>query len=184
MLKEIIIAGAGGQGALAAGEILAIAAMLEGKKVAWIAEYGPAMRGGTANCTVIISDEEIGSTIVDAPPCVIVMNQPSSDRFLPKIQSEGLAIINSSLVSSKPRIPKIQGVTFIEVEASTIAQNIGNLMVANLVMLGAYVAYSGVVSMKRVLEALNEWSKEKGKEDFLKTNRRALRAGARIMRTK
>lgn len=174
MLEEIIIAGFGGQGVLVLGEILATAGMLDGKYVAWMPEYGPETRGGTANCTVIVSDEEIGSTVVDAPSCIIIMNQPSLEKFLPKVLKNGLAIVNSSLVSIKPGKQKT---AVIEINANAIAQDIGNPKAANLVMLGAYIAKFGAIRAEMALEAIEEWSKHNEKEDFLEANKKALMAG-------
>lgn len=189
MHEEVIIAGSGGQGVLVTGEILAIAGMLKSKQVAWMPEYGPATRGGTVNCTTIISDEEIGSTVVDMPSCVIVMNQPSLERFLFTIKDSGLVVVNSSLVSvdSMPGAQetiKERNLTLIEIDANAIAQSIKNSRAANLVMLGAYVKYSGVLPMTGVLEAVSEWSRENGKEAFLAINKKALRAGAKTVRAK
>lgn len=189
--EEVIIAGFGGQGILVMGEILGIACMLDGKHVAWMPEYGPETRGGTANCTVVISSNEIGSTVADMPSSIIVMNQPSLERFLPKIQSDGLVIVNSSLVSLKPQTTEGgcspapsegKSAKIVNVEATTIAQRIGNRQTANLVMLGAYIVQTGIVPMKKVLEALEKWSLENGKEAFLKVNKTALISGTRAVR--
>src|SRR5512145_279641 len=99
MQTEIIFAGFGGQGALFAGQVLAYAAMDTGKEVTWIPSYGPEMRGGTANCTVIIADEEIGSPLVKNPKAAVVLNLPSFDKYEPLVQTEGVMIANASLVN-------------------------------------------------------------------------------------
>ena len=102
MQTEIIIAGFGGQGVLFAGQLLAYAAMDEGREVTWIPSYGPEMRGGTANCTVIIADEEIGSPLVRNPQAVIAMNLPSLDKYEPTIGPNGVMVINASMINRSP----------------------------------------------------------------------------------
>lgn len=176
MLEQVIIAGSGGQGVLLIGEIVARAGMLAGYDVTWIPEYGPATRGGTSNCTVTISDEEIGSPIADAPQCVIAMNQLSFNKFFPRIRRGGLIIINSSLVSANS---ERRDVTIIEIDANEIAQNLGTIQAANFVMLGAYIAHRGIVSQDAVMEAIKEWSKQHEKQAFLEVNERALLEGVR-----
>lgn len=178
MRKEIIFAGEGGQGPLTAGKILANAIVLNGKYAIWVSEYGPEARGGTANCSVIISDEEIGSPLVDTPHCIIVMNQLSLTRFLQQAEAGCVVIINSSLVSLKSIGLKIPGVEFVEIDANTIAEDTGNPQAANLVMLGAYIAHSNVVPIAKALKGLEKWSRENEKESFLETNKKALLAGA------
>jgi len=179
MIEEVIIAGSGGQGILVLGEILAIAGLRNGKHVAWIPEYGPATRGGTANCTVIISDEPIGSTMVDTPSCIIVMNQPSLQKFLPKLKKSGVLISNSSFCSVQS---EQSDVDVLEIDANTIAQGIGDIRAANLVMLGAYIAYRNILPTEKILRALTEWSHTNQKEGFLEINRKAIRAGIRLAR--
>lgn len=177
MLEQIIIAGSGGQGVLLVGEIIIRAGMLAGYDVTWIPEYGPETRGGTANCTVTISDKEIGSPIADAPQCVIAMNQLSFNKFFPRIRRGGLIIINSSLVFANSERSDI---IVIEIDANEIAQNLGTIQAANFVMLGAYIAYRGIVSQDAALEAIKEWSQQYEKQDFLEVNERALLEGIRL----
>src|SRR5512139_1527246 len=134
MQKEIIFAGFGGQGALFAGQVLAFAAMDSGHDVTWMPSYGPEMRGGTANCTVVIADEEIGSPTVKHPKAAVVMNLPSLDKFEPLVSPGGVLIVNSSLVN---RNPSRSDITWAMVPAQEIAETIGPRRLLNMVMLGA-----------------------------------------------
>lgn len=137
MQKEIIIAGFGGQGVLFAGQVLAYAAMDLGKEVTWIPSYGPEMRGGTANCTVVIADEEIGSPLVKRPPFAIALNLPSFDKYEPLMQPGGVLVVNQSMVDRGPRRMDIQTIL---VPANEIAEEIGNKKLTNMVTVGALAA--------------------------------------------
>lgn len=137
MQKEIIIAGFGGQGVLFAGQVLAYAAMDLGKEVTWIPSYGPEMRGGTANCTVVIADEEIGSPLVKRPPFAIALNLPSFDKYEPLMLPGGVLVVNQSMVD---RGPKRTDIRVILVPANEIAEEIGNKKLTNMVAVGALVA--------------------------------------------
>ncbi len=151
--EEIVIAGFGGQGILMIGQVLAQAGMLEGKHVSWFPSYGPEMRGGTANCSVVISDEPIGSPLVTEPTSAFLMNQPSVEKFLSIIRPGGLALLNSSLVS----LPSIgEEIMVVEVPANDIAEELGEPLVANMVMLGAFVAISKIVRKDLVMDGLKE----------------------------
>lgn len=152
MQKEIIIAGFGGQGVLFAGQVLAYAAMDLGKEVTWIPSYGPEMRGGTANCTVVIADEEIGSPLVQRPPFVIALNLPSFDKYEHLMPSGGVLVVNQSMVDRGPKRADIQ---VILVPANEIAEEIGNKKLTNMVTVGALVAtISDLVTLEAVEEAL------------------------------
>ncbi len=151
MKRSVIIAGFGGQGLLFAGKVLAYAAMLEGLEVTWLPSYGPQMRGGTANCTVIVSDRPVRSPIVRHPTDVIALNQPSLDKFAPTTRAGGVVITNSSMVSGWPSRTDMQ---VFEVPASQIAERLGAVRVANLVALGAYVGVTGLVSQESIKAAL------------------------------
>ncbi|MCK4241049.1 MAG: 2-oxoacid:acceptor oxidoreductase family protein, partial [Candidatus Atribacteria bacterium] len=151
MLEEVVIAGFGGQGVMLIGRLLAYAGMLEGKNVAWMPSYGPEMRGGTANCTVIISSEEIASPVVPYPKSIIVMNKPSLDKFEPNVKKEGLIILNDSLIDQKV---SRNDLSIVRVPANDVANELGNLKVANMVVLGAYVKKSGVVKLDTIFKAL------------------------------
>ena len=174
MHEELVIAGSGGQGVLFIGEIMAVAAMEEGKHTTWFPSYGPAMRGGKANCTVIVSLAEIGSSVAEHPNSLIVMNQPSLE-FVKNIKPGGLLVINKSLVDWDFSRKDIE---VLEVEASAIAQELKVPQVANMVMLGAYLRKKQTVHIQSVINALKEkLSKKKLSADVIKTNEEALKRG-------
>ncbi len=151
--QEIIIAGFGGQGILSAGRILAYAGMLEGLHVSWLPSYGPEMRGGTANCHVTVSEEAIGSPILNSATSIIVMNQPSLEKFEKMVVKGGIVILDSSLVT---RGPKRQDVEKFELPASKIASEMGNLTYANIILLGKLLARTGIVTKESFEEALRK----------------------------
>jgi 2-oxoglutarate ferredoxin oxidoreductase subunit gamma len=151
MQKEIIIAGFGGQGVLFAGQVLAYAALDSGKEVTWIPSYGPEMRGGTANCTVVIADEEIGSPLVQNPPYAVALNLPSFDKYEMQVQSGGTLIVNSSMVD---RAAKRDDIHTILVPANEIAEQIGDKKLTNMVVVGALVAAMNDLSLEVVEAAL------------------------------
>ena len=176
MLEEVIIAGFGGQGLMLMGRLLAYAGMLEGRKVAWMPSYGPEMRGGTANCTVIISSEEIASPVVTNPKTVIAMNKPSLDKFESLIQKDGLIVLNNSLIDQEVKRDDIK---VLKIPANDIANKLGNLRVANMVTLGAYVKKSGVVRLESILKALEKALAGKNQK-ILDLNKVALKKGEDI----
>ncbi len=143
----IICAGFGGQGILSLGKFIVYSAMEKGLNVTWLPSYGPEMRGGTANCSVVLSDDEIASPIVDAPQCVIAMNKPSFDRFESSVVKGGVLLINSSLIADKSLRNDI---TVRYVDANGISQSLGDNRSANIVMLGAYTKLSSVVEKEAV----------------------------------
>jgi 2-oxoglutarate ferredoxin oxidoreductase subunit gamma len=172
MLVKTIIAGFGGQGVLSIGLSLAQAAMLEGRYVTYLPSYGAEVRGGTANCTVAISDEEIASPIASTPEFVIAMNQPSLMRFQNQIQSGGILFLNSSLAQAGISRGDIE---VVQVPADTIAENLGNRKSANMVMLGAFIKNGNLVSLDSVFEGLKETLK--GKQKLMAINKEALTVG-------
>lgn len=172
MLIKTVIAGFGGQGVMSIGLNLAQAAMLEGKNVTYLPSYGAEVRGGTANCTVVISDDEIASPVASSPEFVIAMNQPSVMRFQNQIQSGGLFFVNSSLVESEIARGDI---SIIKVPANSIAENLGSPKSANMVMLGAFTRKGGLVSLPSAIEALKFILGTKQK--LLAVNEKALRSG-------
>ena len=172
MLIKTIFAGFGGQGVLSMGLNLAQAAMLEGKNVTYLPSYGAEVRGGTANCTVAVSDEEIASPVASSPEFVVAMNQPSVTRFQNQIQSGGLFFVNSSLVESEISRGDI---SIIKVPANSIAENLGSPKSANMVILGAFTKKSGLVSLSSAIEALKFILGTKQK--LLAVNEKALKAG-------
>jgi 2-oxoglutarate ferredoxin oxidoreductase subunit gamma len=177
MHHEIIISGFGGQGALFAGQLMSYAGLEEGRHVTWIPSYGPEMRGGTANCTVIISDEEIGSPLVRNPSAAIVMNPPSFDRFEPLMKKDGVLVVNTSLVSTASQRKDIR---VIPVPANEIATELGTAQMANVVMVGALVAATGVLKFETLDRALEEHISARHR-DKLETNKQALRRGAALV---
>jgi 2-oxoglutarate ferredoxin oxidoreductase subunit gamma len=172
--QEIIFAGFGGQGILSMGKFLAYAGMDAGLNVSWLPSYGPEMRGGTANCSVILTEDQVGSPIVADADTVVVMNRPSLDKFEDTIKPNGVLIVDSDLVT---RVPERKDIQFISIPAQTLAEEIGSKTIANMVLLGALVAKTGIVSMEDVLKAL----KEHGKEKFYESNKKALEKGAEFV---
>ena len=122
MQRDVIMAGFGGQGILLIGKMLAYAGMHEGKEVSWLPSYGPEMRGGTANCTVVISDKPVGSPVIRSPRAVVAMNLPSLEKFEPDIREGGLLLINSSLIN---RGPERDDLTVVEIPANELASELG-----------------------------------------------------------
>jgi len=178
MLEKVIIAGFGGQGVMLMGRLLAYAGMLEGKNVAWMPSYGPEMRGGTANCTVIISSEEIASPVVPDPMSIIAMNKPSLDKFEPTVQKDGLILVNSSLVEQKVNR---KDVSVVKVPANDIANELGNTRVANMIALGAYIKKSEVVKLETIFKAL-EKALTGPKQKLVDINKEALKQGAELVK--
>ena len=172
MYSDLKIAGFGGQGIMLMGQVLTYAGMKEGKKVLWFPSYGPEMRGGSANCTVIISDEEIGSPVISHPFNLILMNQPALDRFEKSLRPDGLLVYNSSMITGSHKRSDIRA---IKIPATEIARELGNPRVANMVALGAYLQVNPVVRKETVIEVLKEAFKEK--EKFIPINLKALKKG-------
>jgi len=150
--ETLIIAGFGGQGVMIIGNLLAFAAMKEGKHVTYLPIYGVEMRGGTANCTVVISSKEIGSPIVERPRAAIVMNQPSLEKYEPRVQSRGLLVINSSLID--PQAAGRDDINLLAVPANEIAQQNGGTKFSNMVALGAFIEKTGWVQPDSLFESL------------------------------
>ena len=174
MQTEILITGFGGQGVLFAGQLLAYAAMDSGREVTWIPSYGPEMRGGTANCTVIISDEEIGSPMVRNPQAMIAMNLPSLDKYEPILARGGLLVINSSVINRSARRTDIWSIL---IPGNTIAETIGDRRMTNMVMLGGLLANLPVLPLEAIEKALKEHLPERHHR-LLPLNYQALRQGA------
>ena len=151
MDQELIIAGFGGQGILSMGKILAYAGLHEGKNVSWLPSYGPEMRGGTANCNVIISEEPVGSPIISTATALIVMNQPSLEKFEDMVAPGGIIIVDSSLV---PVMPKRDDVKVFAIPATTHAYEMGNATFAGIILLGKFIGETGVISKDNFENAL------------------------------
>lgn len=174
MHHELILAGFGGQGIMFAGELLAYAGMLEDKHVSLIRSYGPEMRGGTANCSVVVSDREISSPMVTEPSILLAFNLPSLEKFEPEVRKGGLIIYNSSLI---PTPPERRDVEMLEVPANAIAENLGNSRIVNMVMVGALAAKTGLVAMDTLAAALDKVLPEH-RHNLIPLNKSALEAGA------
>ena len=173
MTENIVISGFGGQGCLFAGKVLAQAALEEDRFTTFFPSFGAEVRGGTAHCLVVISDEEIASPIFKNPDSAIILNEPSLKKFLPRMRKNGLVIINSSLVK-KTTLPK--GIKDIWVPVTEIARKMGENRVANLVALGVFLRQSSIVSIETVKKALKVvLTGEKGK--LLGINLKALAEG-------
>jgi 2-oxoglutarate ferredoxin oxidoreductase subunit gamma len=175
MQTEIIVAGFGGQGVLFAGQLLAYAALDAGLEVTWFPSYGPEMRGGTANCTVIISDEEIGSPMVGNPRAVLALNLPSLDKYEPLIKEGGVLVVNASMVD---REVTRKGINAVTLPASEIAEGLGDKRMTNMVMLGALLANLPVLKIEAIEKALKEHLPERHHR-LLPLNSQALHAGAK-----
>ena len=150
MQSEVMFAGFGGQGILLSGKILAHAAMGQGFEVAWIPSYGPEMRGGTAYCLVVISDQPIGSPIIKNPRHLIAMNRPSLEKFAPVVKSGGVVLINSSLIPIRTNRDDIDELI---VPATDIAKNLGSVKAANIVALAAFVARSRIIDFDLLIKS-------------------------------
>jgi 2-oxoglutarate ferredoxin oxidoreductase subunit gamma len=174
--KEVVFAGFGGQGIMTVGQLLAYTAMEEGKQVIWIPSYGPEMRGGTANCTVIVSNDRIGSPIINNPQSACVFNRPSLDKFGALIRKGGLLLINNSLIDATSDREDIKQIL---VPCNDIAIKAGNSKAANMVMLAAYVAATDIVSFKTLKKMLTEKLGSRKKE-LLEINYRAFEEGRKL----
>jgi 2-oxoglutarate ferredoxin oxidoreductase subunit gamma len=176
MYQDVMIAGFGGQGVLLAGKLLAHAGMIEGKHVTWFPSYGAEIRGGTANCTVIISDREIGSPVVQNPSAMLILNEASFLKFEQRIVQSGTLFLNASLVQ---RPPTRDDITRIEIRANAIAEELGDIRIANMVMLGAFLRRTGVVALESVLDALKAILPPR-RHSLLPLNERALKCGGEV----
>lgn len=175
MFEEIIVAGAGGQGVLVLGEVLAIANILSGGKSTWLPSYGPEMRGGTANCSVVLSSEEVGSPMVEEPTLLVCFNQPSITRFGPQVMKGGWVFANDDTIAEYPRFN--EGVKVLKLKANTLATAVGNDRTVNMVMLGALLEQNAIVSRDSCVSALRQiWGAEKA-EKLLPLNIKAIESG-------
>ena len=170
MKSKMFFAGSGGQGTLAIGQMIAKAAMDEGKEVTWLPSYGPEMRGGTANCTVVVSDKPIACPLINDADLLVVMNLPSLLKFENMVVPGGLLIVNSSIVTEKPKRTDIR---VLEIPAVDLAMELGSDKAANMVILGAIIKETGVVSKDTVQEQMRHMFSGR-KEKFLPMNLAAL----------
>jgi len=174
MDSTFIFAGFGGQGVILAGKLLARAGTDYGLQVTWLPSYGPEMRGGTANCTVVLSDEPIGSPVVDSPTALVAMNLPSLDRFEKAVLEGGTVVINSSLITRRVARNDIKAVPM---PLNDIAVSLGNPRVANMVALGAVVKATGIMPLDAVKAAVVKMLGHKYGGKLVEVNERALEAG-------
>lgn len=172
--QKIIIAGFGGQGIVLIGNLIARACVIENKNVVGMVAYGAEMRGGTAYATVVVSNDEIGSPIVDHPNTAIILNQPSLDKFEPDIRPGGLILVNTSMAQ---RGLKRQDLHRIEIDATQIAHELGNLRVANVAALGAFIRHSKLLEMRSIEQGLEDLFSSKNPK-LISLNIKALQAGA------
>ncbi len=172
-MQQIIVAGFGGQGVLSLGQMLVYAAMYEDQYATWLPSYGPEMRGGTANCSVVIDkDKPVASPIIATPDCLIAMNKPSLDKFQMSVKKGGLVLINSSLIEDECAN---QEVTAYYIDANKIAHDVGNDKASNLVVLGAYCKLSGVFEKEVMLDTIAKVFK--AKPQFIPSNQACFIAG-------
>lgn len=176
MYQGIRISGFGGQGVISAGVLLAYAGMLEGKNVSFFPSYGAEMRGGTANCSVVIASEEVTTPIVSQPDTVIAFNEPSFAKFEPLVKPGGLLIINSSLINSKPSRTDIK---VLYVPCNKIAGELGNAKALNMIALGSLSANTGAISVESIIKAFPKVF-TRLKPELVDINVKALKKGAEI----
>jgi 2-oxoglutarate ferredoxin oxidoreductase subunit gamma len=173
MENRIIIAGSGGQGILFLGKLIAYSGMLENKNVTWFPSYGAEMRGGTANCTVIVSDDMIGSPVIRNPDILIVMNEASYNRFSERLLSGGVLIYDSSLINVKD---KRNDIKIVGVPATEISAALKNTKSANMVMMGALVGLTHTLTISSVIQAIDEITPSHRK-DSANVNKELIKKG-------
>ena len=178
MTYETIMAGFGGQGLLFSGKVLAHAALIEGKELSWLPSYGPEMRGGTCNCSVIVSDDPVGSPIIAHPNVLMVMNEPSLDKFEGAVAPGGTVFVDSSLIERKVRRADVETVY---IPATGMAKDMEATSLANMIILGAIVAKIGCVKCETVADALRETISAR-KANLLDLNLKAVELGIKFMR--
>lgn len=173
MNKEILIAGFGGQGILFSGKFLAYEGLIDGKEVSWLPSYGPEMRGGTANCSIIISDNKVGSPIVDKPDALIAMNAPSFDKYITEVKSGGQVFVDSSLIEAKTDREDIEAYY---IPATKMAAEEGLTGLANMIILGLFIKKSGIVPDENIEKAMRKVVSAK-KEKLFELNMKAISLG-------
>ncbi len=176
MIESVIVAGSGGQGVMLLGKVLAEAVMRQGRQVIWFPAYGPEVRGGTSHCMVTISDQEIGSPYITKADTLIILNNPSLERFKSRVKDKGLLILNSSLAKTSG----FGRIRILQFPFTDIAIGLGNIKVANMVALGCYLGAMKTVKIKEVLEVFKSMAPA-GKTDILEINQKALQEGAKLI---
>jgi 2-oxoglutarate ferredoxin oxidoreductase subunit gamma len=174
MTEEFIIAGFGGQGVLFMGKVLAYTGLVDGKEVSWLPSYGPEMRGGTANCHVIISDEPVASPLIINPTTLFAMNLPSLEKFEKSVAAGGRIVIDSTLID--PAKVTRDDVFVTAVPAAKWAEELNAKKLANMILLGAYVSESGIVPFEILEEGLKK-SVPKSKAELFELNKKAILKG-------
>ena len=170
---NIVLAGFGGQGVLFAGKLIAYAGLLEDREVSWLPSYGPEMRGGTANCSVCLSDDPIGSPLVLAPDVLVAMNQPSLDKFERSVAEGGIVVADSTLIANVPDIP---GVRMCALPATAMAEEAGFKKLANIIMVGKLFAETRFCAEDTLWKAM-EKCVPASKAAMLEMNKKALTLG-------
>ena len=178
MNEKIIMAGFGGQGVMLIGQLVTYAGMYEDKQVSWLPSYGPEMRGGTANCSVVVSDKEISSPIITKATSAIIMNNPSLEKFEPAVEPGGDLYINSSLVDLEPTRTDIN---IFKIPANEIAEKLGNPKGANMVILGAYLGRHPVVGIDTIRQVLDK-TMTGSKARFVPINIEAIKEGMALVK--
>ncbi len=174
----MIFSGFGGQGVMMMGKVIAQAGMMEDKNVTWLPSYGPEMRGGTANCTVIVSDKPIGAPVTEKTTEVIAMNIPSVAKFEPSLVKDGILFINVSMGDPGT---KRDDIDVIRIAANDIADKVGNLKTANIVTIGAFAAKTGIVKKDTLYDCIEYVFKAKG-DKIVNINKKAIDAGFEFMK--
>ncbi|HOJ76841.1 MAG TPA: 2-oxoacid:acceptor oxidoreductase family protein [Bacillota bacterium] len=177
MTLEAIFAGFGGQGVMLIGQLLAYSGMYEGKNVSWFPAYGPEMRGGTANCSVVVSDDPVGSPVISEPDVLVAMNRPSLEKFEKLLKPGGILFYNTSLIDIKPQRTDIK---VIGIPANDIATELGNAKVANMVVMGAILKATGAVDLETVVSVLKK-TMTGSKQSLIPLNRTALERGMSLV---
>jgi len=172
MQHDVVLAGFGGQGVLLIGKMLAYAGMRDGKEVSWLPSYGPEMRGGTCNCTVVMADRTVGSPVVQHPRSAVVLNLPSLDKFEPMLKPGAVLVVNTSLINRGAARTDLR---VVQVPCNEIAVELGNPRGANMVALGAFVGATRVVPLEVIEEIVRETFA--GKPKVVEVNLEALRRG-------
>jgi 2-oxoglutarate ferredoxin oxidoreductase subunit gamma len=172
MMDKVILAGFGGQGVMFLGKVLAYAGMSSDLELCWIPSYGPEMRGGTANCSVILSDEEINSPVIAFADAAIVLNKPAYDKFASRVKPGGVLVVNSSLA----KLDTVRDdITIIEIPATDMANELGNTSIANMVCLGALLPSLKLVDVEKIEKAMDKLTKKK--PELMETNLSAINKG-------
>ncbi len=174
MYQGVIMSGFGGQGIISGGIMLAYAGMMDGLNVTFFPAYGAEMRGGTANCSVVISTDPVASPVVGSPDTLLIMNEPSLGKFESSLKPGGLMIINTSLVSSRP---KRTDINIVDVPVNDLAESLGNLKAANMVMLGAYIKKTGAIKLDTLKNNIKKVY-PRATEAMLDMNKKAIDKGA------